>query len=139
MGLIEVLVVLGLIGVAAGGAVPGIHRINQEWALAGGTRMVESSLLWARTHAIAVNDWMSFIIEDDGRRFYWIDPDGARYEASIRHLPAGIRIAKAPGKPLRFFQHGNAVPAGSFVIEGEAGTYKVVVSAMGRIRVERGK
>lgn len=137
--LIEVLVVLGLVGIMATGAAPGIHRINREWALFGGTRMVESSLLWARTHAISANDWMSFIIDDGGRRFYWLDPEGTRYEASVRYLPPGVRITQFPRRPLRFFQHGNAVPAGTFVIQGEAGTYKVVVSALGRIRVERSK
>ncbi|MGA2264372.1 MAG: prepilin-type N-terminal cleavage/methylation domain-containing protein, partial [Acidobacteriota bacterium] len=32
VGLIEVLIVLGLIGIMAGGAAPSLHRMNQEWA-----------------------------------------------------------------------------------------------------------
>jgi Tfp pilus assembly protein FimT len=132
-----VLVVLGLLGIVAGGATPGIHRINQEWALWGGARLVESSLLWARTHAISANDSLIFIVDEGGRRFYWSNPEGKRYENSIRYLPAGVCITQSPRKPLRFFQHGNAVPAGTFVIQGQAGTYRVVVSVMGRIRVQR--
>jgi Tfp pilus assembly protein FimT len=133
----ELLLVLGLMGIIASGAAPGIHRINQEWALWGSVRLVESSLLWARTHAIAVNDSLTFVIDQEGRRFYWLTPDGMCYENSMRYLPAGVRIIQSPRKPLRFYQHGNAAPAGTFVIEGPAGRYRVVVSIMGRIRVLR--
>jgi Tfp pilus assembly protein FimT len=136
-GLIELLLVLGLMGVTAGAAVPGVHRIRQEWVLWGSAHLVESSLLWARAHAIAANDSLTFIIDQNGRRFYWLAPDGTRYENSVHYLPAGVSIIKSPLKPLRFFQHGNAVPAGTFVIQGEAGIYRVVVSVMGRVRVVR--
>jgi hypothetical protein len=130
-------VVLGLLGILVGSAVPEIHRMQQEWALWGSTRLVESSLLWARTHAIAANDSLSLIVDENGRRFYWQAADGARFEYTIRWLPSGISIIQSPRKPLRFFPHGNAVPAGTFVIQGEAGTYRVVVSALGRVRVQR--
>jgi Tfp pilus assembly protein FimT len=128
---------MGLVGIMAGGAAPGIHHISQEWALYGGVHLVETSLLWGRMHAIAANDSLTFIVDSDGRRFYWQDPTGTRYEASVLNLPPGVTIIQSPRKPLRFFQHGNAVPAGTFVIQGQAGSYRVVVSVMGRIRVQR--
>jgi Tfp pilus assembly protein FimT len=137
VGLVEVIIVLGLLGIMAGSAAPGIHRINQEWALWGGAHMLETSLLWARNHAIAANDSLVLMIDQDGRRFYWQDPAGTRYESSVRYFPAGVRIVQSPRRPLRFYQHGNAVPAGTFVIQGSAGTYKVVVNVMGRVRVQR--
>jgi len=136
-GLLETLVVLGLIGIMAGSAVPGIHRMNQEWALWGGVRLLESSLLWARTHAITSNDSLILVISPDGRSFFWQEPGGARYETSVRYFPAGVRIVASPRRPLRFFQRGNAAPAGTFVVQGEAGSYRVVVSILGRIRVQR--
>ncbi len=136
-GLVELLVVLGLAGVAAGTAVPGIHRMQQEWALWGGTHMLETSLLWARGYAISSNDAMVLIIEPDGRRFYWQDPGGIRYAFSARQLPEGVRIVGAPRRPLRFYQHGNAAPAGTFVLQNEVGTYRVIVSVMGRVRIAR--
>lgn len=137
VGLVEIIVVLGLLGIMAGGAAPGIHRINQEWALWGSAHLLETSLLWARNHAIAANDSLILMIDQDGRRFYWLDPGGTRYETSVRYFPAGVRVVQSPRRPLRFYQHGNAVPAGTFVIQGEAGTYRVVVSVAGRVRVQR--
>lgn len=136
-GLAELLFVLMLMGIMAGYAAPGVHRIRQEWSLYGSARMVESSLLWGRTHAIAANDSLAFIIDGNGRRFYWLTPEGLRYENSVRYLPAGVCITQSPAKPLRFYQHGNAAPAGSYVIQGAAGKYRVVVNIMGRIRVQR--
>ncbi|MGD0309116.1 MAG: GspH/FimT family pseudopilin [Acidobacteriota bacterium] len=138
-GLIELLVVLGLAGIAAGGAVPGVHRIQQEWALWTGTHMLESSLLWARTHAISANDSLLLIVDHDGRGFCWKDPDGTRYDISVRSLPIGVCIVQSPKHPLRFYQHGNTAPAGTFVLQNEAGRYRVIVSVLGRVRVVRDK
>jgi Tfp pilus assembly protein FimT len=135
--LAEALIVLGLIGIMASGAVPGMHRIQQEWMLFGATRVVESSLLWGRMRAIAANDALIFMVDDDGRRCYWQEVDGTRIESTVRALPAGVRIASAPRKPLRFYQHGNAVPSGTFLVQGTAGSYRVVVSVQGRIRTQR--
>jgi Tfp pilus assembly protein FimT len=135
--LVEVVFVAGLIGVLAGAAVPGAHRMQQEWALWNGAHGLESSLMWARTHAIATNDSMILIIEHGGGGFHWEEPGGARYQLSARRLPAGVRIVQSPRRPLRFFQHGNAAPAGTFVLEGEAGRYRVIVSFLGRVRVVR--
>ncbi len=136
-GLVELLVVLGLAGILAGGAVPGIRRISREWELWGCAHMLENSLQWARMHAISANDSLALIIDEDGRRFYWTDPEGRRYENSVRTLPAGVRIASSPRRPLRFYQHGNAVPAGTFVVQGAAGSYRVIVNVAGRIRMQR--
>jgi hypothetical protein len=94
-------------------------------------------MLWARMHAISANDSLVLIIDNGGRRFYWQEPGGTRFEASIRTLPFGVVIIQSPRKPVRFFPRGNAVPAGTFVLQNPAGSYRVVVSAAGRIRVQR--
>jgi len=77
-------------------------------------------------------------VEDNRSKFYWEDPEsGAPFATSIRHLSTGIRIESSPRRPLRFYQHGNAAPAGTYIIKGEAGSYAVVVSPGGRIRIQR--
>jgi hypothetical protein len=112
--------------------------MTQSISLWGGVRMVETSLWWGRNHAISGNMSLAFIVDRDGTRFYWTDArTGDRYEGTVRHLPGRIRITGSPRRPLRFYQRGNAVPAGTFVVEGEAGSIRVIVSPSGRIRTQR--
>jgi Tfp pilus assembly protein FimT len=119
-------------------SLPNFTRLHQEWALWGGARLVESSLQWGRAHAVTANTSMVFIVADEGREFYWLDGySGEKFVSSHCILPGQIRISASPRKPLRFYQHGNAVPAGTFVIEGQNGQYRVIVNAGGRIRVQR--
>jgi len=136
-GVVEMLVVLGLLSIMAGAAAPGAQRMHQEWVLWGSTHALESSLLWARTHAISQNDSLALIVESGGKRYYWQDPDGGRYDYSVRDLASGVAIVQSPRRPLTFFPRGTAVPAGTFVVQSQAGTYRVVVSVMGRVRVQR--
>jgi len=133
----EAIIVLWLAVILAAAALPGVIRLGRGWALVGGTRMLESSLLWARMHAVTSNDSLALIVEPGGRRFMWQDSTGSLYGNSIRDLPGGIAITKSPSRPLRFYQHGNAAPAGTFVVQGTTGSYRVIVSLMGRIRIER--
>lgn len=136
--LVECLVGLTLAGILVSAAAPPVRRLTHSFALWGGLRMVETSLRWGRSHAIAANTGLALIVDSDGRRFYWTDAHtGERYESTVRYLPPGIRIASSPRRPLRFFQRGNAVPAGTFVVQGEAGSWRVIVSPSGRIRTQR--
>ncbi len=136
--LVECLVTLTLAGVVLTAAVPGVQRMTQSFALSGATRMVEMSLQWGRSHAISANTSLAFIVDSDGKRFYWADGhSGERFEGTVRYLPARVRIASSPRRPLRFYQKGNAVPAGTFVIQGDAGTSRVIVNPAGRIRTQK--
>jgi Tfp pilus assembly protein FimT len=137
-GLVELVLVLGCAAVLLSAAAPNIFRLRQHWTLWGGARLVESSLQWGRMHAIAANTVMLFEVEEGGKEFHWIDPSsGESYDGSIRHLPGNVRIATCRARPLRFYQHGNDAPAGTYVVEGEAGSYSVVVAPGGRIRIQK--
>ncbi len=136
--LLECLVTLTVAGVVLSAAVPGVQRMTQAFALSGGTRMVETSLMWGRSHAISTNMSLAFIVDEGGSRFYWTDGrTGERFEGTVRYLPASVRITSSPRRPLRFYQRGNAVPAGTFVVQGEAGSFRVIVSPAGRIRRQK--
>ncbi len=136
--LVECLVTLTLAGVVLTAAVPGVQRMTQSFALMGATRMVEVSLQWGRSHAIAGNTSLAFIVDTDGKSFCWVDGrSGERFEGTVRFLPARVQITSSPKRPLRFYQKGNAVPAGTFVIQGDAGTFRVVVNPAGRIRTQK--
>jgi hypothetical protein len=138
VSLLELAIVLACAAVILTLALPSADHIFQEWRLLGAARLMETSLLWGRMHAITGNQPLLFKIEPDGRGYYWMDATTLQqFGSSVRTLPGKIRIVHAPRRPLRFFQHGNAAPAGSYVLRGAAGEYRVVVSPAGRIRLEK--
>ena len=88
--------------------------------------------------AIASNTSLLFEVDGSRRKFRWVDPEsGESYTSSVRYLGPGVRIAACPKRALRFYQHGNAAPAGTYTLESEAGSYSVVVSPGGRIRFQK--
>ncbi len=112
--------------------------MQREWTLWGGARSLEASLQWGRMHAVAANTPVLFTVDADQKTFYWVDPlSGDSYAESVRQLSSNLRIVASPKRPLRFYQHGNAVPAGTYTIKGNAGSYSVVVSPGGRIRMQK--
>ena len=136
--LVEMMIVVALATVLLTATVPGIARLQQEWALWGAARVLESSMQWGRMHAVASNASVIFYADDVLQEFYWADAaSGEPYDRSLRHLPHGVRIEAAPRRPLRFYPHGNAAPAGTYTVAGEAGSYSVVVTPGGRIRTQK--
>jgi type II secretory pathway pseudopilin PulG len=136
--LAELLAVLGCIAVLIATAAPNVVHWQKEWAVWGSARTIETSLQWGRMHAIASNAPILFTIDAGMQKFFWADPQtGDPYTGTVRQLPRGVRIASCPKRPLRFYQHGNAAPAGTYVITGETGSYSVVVSPGGKIRIQK--
>ena len=138
IALAELAIVLACAGILLTSTVPSFNHLRHHWNLWGAAYLLESSLQWGRFHAISSNTSMSLMVDTDGRRFYWADGyTGEQFEGTMRHLPGQVRITSSPRRALRFYQRGNAVPAGTFVVQGETGTYRVVVSPAGRIRLEK--
>ena len=136
--LVEVVIVLACGAILLVVATPNLHHLQQEWALWESARVLETSLHWGRMYAISANAPIMFEVSEDGQRFYWVDPaSGDKYENTDRHLSGQIRIVGFPKRPIRLYQHGNAVPAGTYILCGETGSYRVVVSPGGRIRLQK--
>jgi prepilin-type N-terminal cleavage/methylation domain-containing protein len=136
--LTELMIVILCAGLVAAAAVPNIAHMQKAWTLWGGTRTLEASLQWGRMHAISANTPVLFEVDGSRRKFYWVDPvSGDPYSESVRQLPDGLLIVACPSRPLRFYQHGNAAPAGTFRIDGQAGSYSVIVAPGGRIRIQK--
>jgi prepilin-type N-terminal cleavage/methylation domain-containing protein len=134
----ELLIATAIIAIIAAFAAPNFVRIQKGWALWGSARMVETSLQWGRMRAIASNSPVLFEVDEDGRRIIWRDPaNGDIFAASERFMIGGSRIVSAPRTPLRFYPRGNAVPSGTYRIEGETGSYSVIVAPGGRIRFQK--
>ncbi len=138
ISLIEMAVVLACFCVILSVALPNLEKLNQEWTLWGGALLVEGSLQWGRMYAISANTSVAFEIDAGGRRFYWANPTtGEVYDNTIRDLPGNIRVVSSPSRPLRYFPRGTAAPAGTFILRGDAGQYRVVVNPAGRVRMQR--
>lgn len=136
--LAELLIVVSCAAVLLAAAVPNIAHLNQVWALWGSARVLEASLQWGRMHAITANAPIIFEIDESCQKFYWADPaTGTPYEGSVRILSHGVRITRYPMRPLRFYQHGNAAPGGTYTLENQVGSYSVVVTPGGRIRFQK--
>jgi prepilin-type N-terminal cleavage/methylation domain-containing protein len=136
--LTELMAVLACVGILVSAAVPSAMHLQKEWTLWGCARNLEASLQWGRMHAISSNTPVLFEMDVARQKYYWRDPvNGDLYSATVRYLSRGVRVAAYPKRPLRFYQHGNAAPAGTYTLEGETGSYSVVVSPGGRIRIQR--
>jgi Tfp pilus assembly protein FimT len=136
--LAELMAVLACIGVLFSVAAPSVTHWQKEWTLWGCTRNLETSMQWGRLHAISFNAPILFEIDAVRQKYYWKDPqNGYLHSETIRNLPRGVRIVGYPKRSLRFYQHGNAAPAGTFTLESETGSYSVVVSPGGRIRIQK--
>ena len=134
----ELLVVAAITAIIVTFAAPGFMSIQKNWSLWGNARMVETSLQWGRMRAIASNSPVLFEVEEDGGRFTWRDPStGDTFTTSARSMAGGSRIVSAPRTPLRFYPRGNAVPSGTYRVEGETGSYSIIVTPGGRIRFQK--
>ena len=134
----ELLIVVAILTIITTFAVQGFARIQKEWSLLGSARMLETSLHWGRMRAITSNAPVLFEIEENGRGFMWRDPaTGNILETTARSINKGSLIVSSPRTPLRFYPRGNAVPSGTYTIEGETGSYSVVVAPGGRIRLQK--
>ena len=138
VALAELVIVLACAGILLTSTVPSFNHLRHHWNLWGATHLLESSLQWGRFQAISANTSLMLMVDNDGRRFFWADGyTGEQFEGTMRYLPGQVRITSSPRRPLRFYQRGNAVPAGTFVVQGEGGSYRVVVNPGGRIRLEK--
>ena len=136
--LCELIIALACVTALLAATVPDVYHIQEEWRLWESAHVLRNSLQWGRMHAVSVNSSMMLQIEDNGRKLLWVESSsGIQYKNSEQHLPGRIRIVEFPKHPLHFHPRGNAVPGGTYKVQGNSGAYYVVVSPGGRIRIEK--
>jgi len=134
----ELLIVLAIVAIISAFAIPGFVRVQKQWSLWGSARMLETSLHWGRMRAISSNSPVIFEVDEDGYGFIWRDSiSGNTLETTVRSVNRGSRIVSSPRTPLRFYPRGNAVPSGTYKIEGDTGSYSIIVAPGGRIRFQK--
>jgi len=136
--LVELLVVIACGGSLILAGIPSLHQFQREWSLWSSAYLLQSSLAWGRMHAISSNSPLMLQVGSGGRSIQWSDPEsGEVFSDSVRYLSGDTRIVASPRRPLRFYPRGNAAPAGTYRVQNECGTFRVVVNIEGRIRVAR--
>lgn len=136
--LVEAAVVLFCAMTLLAAGIPAFQHLQEEFSLWSSARLLECSLQWGRQRAVAANGAVAFSVLENGGSYRWVDAaSGEAIHSSARHLAGDARIAEAPRTPVRFFPSGRAAPAGTYVVRGRAGAYRVIVAPSGRIRVQR--
>lgn len=118
--LIEMLIVLAILGLAVGLAIPLLAKRSTATTLAGATQQVRAALVAARSAAIAEDREIVFTGGIDGYRV-----DGAR-----RGLPsAGLSVAIRGGTRISFFPSGGS-SGGTVVLSGGTAEREIEVDAI---------
>jgi prepilin-type N-terminal cleavage/methylation domain-containing protein len=97
--LIEMVIVIGIIGVMAAVALPAIGRYIRNYKIRGASQEVAGELQKARSKAIMTNtnSGVSFVIGDqDSYRYVMEDLTGTEQLGPLKDLPAGV-VFEVPG------------------------------------------
>ncbi len=143
--LVELLVTVAIIGIAAVIALPSLLGYLRASTLTAGAQQLQSTLSSARQLAIRQNT--SVCIERAGARVRFFTnttctgtpwagagTDGDGWIA----LANGVEISAAPGAPIVFSFMGAATPAGTYTLRNPsyaAQTLTVTVAASGRVTI----
>jgi type IV fimbrial biogenesis protein FimT len=145
--LFELLIVIAVIAVVSAIVTPNIISWRSGAKFRGAVENLKGDLQMAKVQAIKENDVVTIFFSPTGykvildRDNHW-NHDPGEPVLRTRQLPAGVHIDLAntqfgsEGDKTRFNSRGNSV-AGSAVLQNASGAQKrIVVTSVGRIRVE---
>ena len=137
--LVELAVVLAILAVGIGTAVPVLGRALDRYRVVGAAGDLYGALHLTRTRARQTGVMHALVLDRDGRTFRIVeDPTGeARTVVGPRGLVDGVAVAG--NTTIRFSPKGFAVPFGTITVRGTDGEVRrLVVNILGRVRVEDG-
>lgn len=140
--LIELIVIVTIIAVIIGIAIPVYVSMKPSIQLSGATRQIMSDLMWARMHAISENNEfkVSFIdsykyeILDDNNDNGKFDDGESKITRNIQDKYEGITLSS--NNNLIFHPRGNVAPTATVTIANSSGTKSVSIALTGRVRKE---
>jgi len=135
--MVELLVVVAIVGIAAGGSALVVPRIDGSVRLETALHLLAADLRQARTLAVASARHVRLVLRVGGTSYVRQSAQGHAYELDrTRYLPAGVAIAGVGSEgTLTFSPLGNAENA-TIVLEHRTGVQRaVVVNQRGRIRI----
>ena len=135
--MVELLVVVAIVGIAAGGSVLRLPRVVEAVRLETALHQLGADLGQARTLAVASARHVRLVLREGGTSYARQSAAAGAFQLDrTRRLPAGIRIALVgSGGTLTFSPLGDAENA-TIVLESRAGTRRaLVINQRGRVRV----
>ena len=133
--LFEVMLVCSLLGLLSTLFVPMLQGIADQEKLHAASQMFRSTILNARSQAIAKNSALRIRIHQDRRKF--AIASRGKEPTLWRDLPGGVEFSRIPRSLPTFYSRGTASPAGSFILSNNCGRIVIVISVSGRVRWER--
>ena len=136
--LVEVVVVLLVLGIMTGAAVPTVGAALDGFRATGATADLYSAVHLTKARARATGVTHALVLESDGRGFRVVaDPAGAAQTVEGPHPLVDGAVA-TNNVTIHFSSKGFAVPAGTITIRSAGETRRIVVNILGRVRVATG-
>ena len=133
--LVEVVVVLTVLAVLMGAAVPTVGAAIDGYRAGGATADLCAAVHLARVRAATTGVTHALVLDPDGRSFRIVeDPGGAAKTVEGPHSLVDGAVATS-NVTLQFSSRGFSVPAGTITIRSAGATRRIVVSLLGRVRV----
>ena len=137
--LIELIVVVAILAVIAGVAIPVYTGMKPSIRLSGATSQVMGDLMWARMRAVSQNNEYKIFFLDD-RRYQILDDDNGNGNIDSGEYSITKDIQEKYGdvtytstaNPI-FHPRGNAAPAASITLANSHGTRTVTIAITGRV------
>lgn len=140
--LVELLMVVGLIGIVSAIAVPALMAEMPTYRLNGAARQVMSDLLAARMQAVSQNNQFVVTFDADNHRYTILDDDDGNGNADAGETAIVSDLhAEYPGinftstLNLTFMPDGTVNNSGSMSLAGCSETRTLDVTGAGRVRI----
>ena len=137
--LVEVVVVLLVLGILMGSAVPTVGAALEGYRVGGATADLYAAVHLTKARARAQGVTHALVLEPDGRGFRVVaDPGGDPQTVEGPHRLVDGAVATS-NITIQFSSKGFAVPAGTITIRSGGETRRIVVNLLGRARVAAGE
>ncbi len=143
--LIEMLVVLVIIAILAGVAIPVYIGMKPSIRLSGATRQIMGDLMWARMQSISQNNNFR-IIYSNNYQYKILDDDNndgtsttgeSIITKDIRDEYYDVIYSSSNPDDLIFYPRGNATNLTTITITNSSGTKTVTIAMTGRVKIEQ--
>jgi type IV fimbrial biogenesis protein FimT len=136
--LVEVVVVLTVVAILMGAAVPTVGVALEGYRASGATADLYAAVHLTKARARAQGVTHALVLEPDGRGFRIVaDPGGEARTVEGPHPLVDAAVATS-NVTIQFSPKGFAVPAGTITIVSGGETRRIVVNLLGRARIAAG-